>query len=218
MTYCPLILIVDDSPTDLQCLSEMLNADYRIKVAHNGRTALAVASTHPPPDLILLDIVMHDMDGFSVSERLQLAPLTRDIPVVFFTGLHDAAQEARALGLRAADYITKPYAANVARVRIRNALLAKSKPPVSPPSGLTHPALLSAGHASTTAGTPHLGKREIEVMTLIAEGLTSAEIAIQLFIAKGTVEVHRENIMRKIGVHNVAAMVTYGVRNGFLGS
>jgi DNA-binding NarL/FixJ family response regulator len=217
MIQCPLILIVDDSATDLQCLSEMLNADYRIKVAHNGRTAMAVASTHPPPDLILLDIVMHDMDGFSVYERLQLAPLTRDIPVVFFTAMHDAAQEARALGLRAADYITKPYAANVARVRIRNALLAKSEPAV-PSSGLTHPALSHAGNACTTAGTPHLGKREIEVMTLIAEGLTSAEIAIQLFIAKGTVEVHRENIMRKIGVHNVAAMVKYGVRNGFLGS
>ena len=63
---------------------------------------------------------------------------------------------------------------------------------------------------------PRLGKREMAVMTLIAEGLTSAEIATQLFIAKGTVEVHRENIMRKLGVRNIAALVKCAIRSGLL--
>ena len=67
-----------------------------------------------------------------------------------------------------------------------------------------------------TEALPRLGKREMAVMTLIAEGLTSAEIATQLFIAKGTVEVHRENIMRKLGVRNIAGLVKCAIRSGLL--
>ena len=206
MKVWPLILIVDDSATDVQIISELLNSEYRIKVARNGADALAVAEGNPLPDLILLDMIMPDMDGFEVFGKLRQSALTRGVPVVFLTAVHDAEQEVRALNLQAADYITKPYSVSVVRARIRNAMLSKSTN--GDQRALTSPAMKEP--------LPHLGKRELEVMALIAQGMTSAEIGTQLFIAKGTVEVHRLNIMRKLGVRNIAGLVKVAIRNGLL--
>jgi DNA-binding NarL/FixJ family response regulator len=222
MNHWPFILIVDDSCADAQSLSDMLSLEYRIELAHSGADALDRVQRSPTPDLVLLDIVMPGLDGFEVCKQLKQSTVTRDIPVVFVTAMQDSAQETRALELQAADYITKPYSIDVARARIRNALWSKSKPVTKQHNGD------SSGGTSTSDGQidgvlqtpteplPRLGKREVEVMALIADGMTSAEIAAQLFIAKGTVEVHRENIMRKLGVHNIAALVKYAVRNGML--
>jgi DNA-binding NarL/FixJ family response regulator len=220
MRSWPLILIVDDSSTDVQVISEMLNADYRIKVARNGQEALAVAGKNPVPDLILLDIIMPGMDGFEVCERLKQSTITQAIPIIFLTAVHDESQEARALDLLAADYITKPYSMPVARARIRNKLLSRSlrAEPVqgSPRNG--H-ALAPAGGLPGPNGadpiTP-LSKRETEILALVAQGMTSADVSAHLSIAKGTVEVHRENIMRKLGVHNIAGMVKCAIRSGLL--
>ena len=221
MTHWPLILIVDDSSADAQSLSDMLSLEYRIQLAHNGADALDRVQRSPAPDLVLLDVLMPGMDGFEVCKRLKQSAVTRDIPVVFVTAVQDAAQEARALELQAADYITKPYSVDVARARVRNALWSKTKGIPQPPNGRSN-----GGHANggqppedtqrPAEAMPRLGKREMEVMALIAEGLTSAEIATRLFIAKGTVEVHRENIMRKLGVRNIAGLVKCAVRNGLL--
>jgi DNA-binding NarL/FixJ family response regulator len=221
MRSWPLILIVDDSSTDVQVISEMLNADYRIKVARNGPEALAVAGKNPVPDLILLDIIMPGMDGFEVCERLKQSPITQAIPIIFLTAVHDESQEARALDLLAADYITKPYSMPVARARIRNKLLSRAlpaKPLQRPPhNGQALPP--STGAMPTTNGTElptPLSKRETEILMLVAQGMTSAEVSAHLSIAKGTVEVHRENIMRKLGVHNIAGMVKCAIRSGLL--
>lgn len=216
MNSWPLVLIVDDSSADAQALAALLNLEYRIKVAHNGADALEIVQRSPRPDLILLDLLMPGMGGLEVCKRLKQSAVTRDIPLVFVTAAQDASQEARALELQAADYITKPYSAAVLRARIRNALWSRSKPGTVFHNG--H----SPGNHSNGDGTPdeapstQLGKREAEVMALIAQGLTSAEIAEQLFIAKGTVEVHRTNIMRKLGVRNIAGLVKCGIRLGLL--
>lgn len=216
MNTWPLILIVDDSSADAQSLSDMLSLEYRIKLAHNGADALEMVQRSPAPDLVLLDALMPGMDGFEVCKRLKQSAITRDIPVVFVTAVRDAAQEARALELQAADYITKPYSVDVARARIRNALWSKPKPGPAQPNGHSNGGQSREGNQTAPEPLPRLGKREMEVMGLIAEGLTSAEIAAQLFIAKGTVEVHRENIMRKLGVRNIAGLVKCAVRNGLL--
>ena len=221
MNSWPLILIVDDSCADAQSLSDMLSLEYRIELVHNGADALDRVQRSPTPDLVLLDIVMPGLDGFEVCKQLKQSAVTRDIPVVFVTAMQDSAQEARALELQAADYITKPYSVDVARARIRNALWSKSKPVTKRHNGDSSEGTSNGGQAygdslTPTEPLPRLGKREVEVMGLIAEGLTSAEIAVRLFIAKGTVEVHRENIMRKLGVHNIAALVKVAMRNGML--
>ena len=216
MNAWPLVLVVEDSLTDAQALSDLLSLEYRIKLVHNGADALEVLQRSPFPDLILLDIRMPGMDGFEVCRQLKQSALTRDIPVVFVSAVQDASQEARALEMQAADYITKPYSPVVARARIRNALLSRLKP-----GTLLHNGHSTGGQPAEEQPSPaislnSLGKREREVMALIAEGLTSAEIATQLFIAKGTVEVHRENIMRKLGVRNVAGLVKCAIRHGLL--
>jgi putative two-component system response regulator len=212
----PLILVVDDAPSDVQIISEILRSEFLIKVAANGTDALAIAVRNPVPDLILLDIVMPDMDGFEVFKRLRQHASTRDIPVIFVTAFHEESHELRAMDLQAADYITKPYSAPVTRARIRNKLLARLK---SPGSGAATPAKPGWFGRKSVAESPagaRLGKRETEVLALIAKGLTSAQIAEQLFIAKGTVEVHRENIMRKLNVHNIAGLVQCAFRNGLI--
>ncbi len=215
MNTWPLILIVDDSSADTQNLADMLSLEYRIKLAHNGVDALDMVQRSPRPDLILLDLLIPGMDGLALCKRLKQSTTTRDIPVVFVTAVQDASQEARALELQAADYITKPFSVDVARARIRNALWSrlKSHPTPALPNGHSNGGQ-SHGDLPPPESLPRLGKREMEVMALIVEGLTSAEVAAQLFIAKGTVEVHRENIMRKLGVRNIAGLVKCAVRNG----
>ncbi len=216
MNTWPLILIVDDSSADALALSGMLSLEYRIQRAHSGADALDRVQRSPTPDLVLLDLVMPGLDGFEVCKRMKQSAVTRDVPVVFITAVHDAAQEARALELQAADYITKPYSVEVARARIRKALWSKSKAALQLPNGHAKGGQSQEEIQTTPDSLPRLGKREMQVMALIAEGLTSAEIAERLFIAKGTVEVHRENIMRKLGVRNIAGLVKCAVRNGLL--
>jgi hypothetical protein len=119
----PLILIVDDTPTNIHVLNEALHADYRIKVATSGATALAIANNpESRPDLILLDIMMPEMDGYEVCRRLKKTPETQSIPVIFVTAKTDETDEEFGLRLGAADYLTKPIKASIVRQRISNLL------------------------------------------------------------------------------------------------
>ena len=116
----PKVLIVDDTPESIQILMETLRNDYTIVAAINGEKALKLALTDPVPDIILLDIVMPDMDGFEVCKRLKEDRKTRDIPIVFITVLTDEQEEDKGLKLGAVDYITKPFSSVVVKTRIRN--------------------------------------------------------------------------------------------------
>lgn len=123
----PRILIVDDSPTNVQILAEGLKADYHIKVANSGAGALRAATSSEPPDLILLDAIMPEMDGYEVCRRLTAGDATRNIPIIFVTANHNAADEERGLNLGAADYITKPFNLPIVKARVRNHILLKQK-------------------------------------------------------------------------------------------
>jgi len=119
------ILIVDDTPENLDVLVAVLKDDYRVKVASNGARALTLAGSDPHPDLILLDIMMPDMDGYEVCKRLQKEPATRTIPVIFVTALSDVDDEAKGLALGAVDYITKPIIPNLLKARVHTHLELK---------------------------------------------------------------------------------------------
>lgn len=119
------ILIVDDSPENLSVLSELLRPQYRVLAATSGEAGLRVASGMSKLDLILLDVMMPDMDGYGVLARLQSNPATQDIPVVFLTALAGAQDEERGLQLGAADYIPKPIKPAVLLARVRTQLEAK---------------------------------------------------------------------------------------------
>ena len=124
----PLILIVDDMPSNLQVLAQTLATDHEIKIATNGQLALELAGLpDEPPDLILLDIMMPGMDGYEVCRRLKADARTARIPVIFITALSEEADEARGLDVGAIDYITKPFNPAVVQARVRNHLTLKHK-------------------------------------------------------------------------------------------
>lgn len=103
------ILIVDDTPTNLEMLFDFLsNSGFTVLVAEDGESALSRAE-YAPPDLILLDILMPGMDGFETCSRLKASELTKDIPIIFMTALAETVDKVKGLNLGAVDYITKPF-------------------------------------------------------------------------------------------------------------
>ena len=119
------ILIVDDLPENLAVLNDLLQPAYRVRVATSGEKALQLAVTSPMPDLILLDVMMPGMDGYEVLSRLHADPHTRDIPVIFVTGMASTEAEMRGLEIGAADYITKPIVPLIVLARVRTQLELK---------------------------------------------------------------------------------------------
>jgi diguanylate cyclase (GGDEF)-like protein/PAS domain S-box-containing protein len=119
----PIILVVDDVRSNQEVLVSLLSREYRVKVAGNGLTALAIAQQSPFPDLILLDVYMPEMDGYDVCRKLQENPLTRDIPVIFVTSATTKEAESYGLALGAVDYISKPIIPGITLLRVRNQIL-----------------------------------------------------------------------------------------------
>ena len=117
-----LVLVVDDTPTNIAVISGVLKDSFRIKVATNGKKALAMARAPDKPDLILLDVVMPGMDGFEVCRHLKATPTTREIPVIFLTGVTDAENEEKGFEIGAVDYIHKPFSAPIVLARVRTQL------------------------------------------------------------------------------------------------
>lgn len=117
----PCLLLVDDEPTNLQVLRHILQSDYRLLFATDGQRALHLAQQQRP-DLILLDIMMPQLDGYAVCQRLKADAHTSAIPVIFITALTDSAEEAKGLDIGAVDYIGKPVSAPVVRARVRTHL------------------------------------------------------------------------------------------------
>ena len=113
----PSILVVDDTPDNIDVLKEALKKDYIVRPALDGATALKIASANPRPDLILLDIMMPEMDGYEVMRRLQADGNTREIPVIFVTAAADFESELKGFELGAVDYITKPFNPVIVRAR-----------------------------------------------------------------------------------------------------
>jgi putative two-component system response regulator len=121
----PTILVVDDTPDNLALMSGLLKDRYKIKIAPDGENALRIAGTQPMPDLILLDVMMPDMDGYEVCRRLKDNAQTRHIPVIFLTSKREAEDERRGLATGAVDYLTKPVSPPIALARIETHLQLK---------------------------------------------------------------------------------------------
>ena len=115
------ILIVDDTPANLDILVDALGDAYSLTAATDGVQALEEIQQEMP-DLILLDILMPEMDGYQVCQRLNKDPATRNIPVIFVTSLTDEVDETRGFDLGGVDYITKPFSISVVRARVRTHL------------------------------------------------------------------------------------------------
>jgi sigma-B regulation protein RsbU (phosphoserine phosphatase) len=119
------ILIVDDVRTNVDVLVEALRSDYKLSVALNGESALRSVEKNPP-DLVLLDIMMPDMDGYEVCRRLRAAPTTREIPVMFLSALEEVKNKAQGFEVGGNDYLVKPFEILEVKARVRALLKAKA--------------------------------------------------------------------------------------------
>ena len=125
MNSKPLILIVDDAPTNIMVLMDTLKQDYSILAARSGEQALKLAAGAPKPDLILLDVMMPGMDGYRTLEYLKSNPNTVSIPVIFVTALSDEGDQSKGLALGAVDFVSKPFNPAIVKLRIANQLELK---------------------------------------------------------------------------------------------
>ena len=122
----PTILVVDDTKENLTVIGQLLRPHYQVRIANSGQRALQVAQTDPVPDLILLDVMMPEMDGYAVLRALRGIESTQHIPVIFVTALDAAADEELGLSLGAVDYVTKPIQPAVLLARVRTHLELKN--------------------------------------------------------------------------------------------
>ncbi|MEH6567634.1 MAG: HD domain-containing phosphohydrolase [Halioglobus sp.] len=113
------VLVVDDTPENIDLLVAILKDDYKVKAARNGEQGLKIARLPIAPDLILLDIMMPGIDGFEVCKKLKEDPTTCDIPVIFVTAKISTEDEIHGFGLGAVDYITKPISPPVVQARVK---------------------------------------------------------------------------------------------------
>jgi sigma-B regulation protein RsbU (phosphoserine phosphatase) len=119
------LLLVDDTPANIQIANSILKDNYKIRIATNGARALELANVTPLPDLILLDVMMPEMDGYEVCTRLKTAAETRDIPVIFLTGQTEVEDETRGFDVGAVDYIHKPLSPAIVKARVQTHLVLR---------------------------------------------------------------------------------------------
>ncbi len=175
-----ILCVEDDRETAALIAEELIDRGYVVTLAHNGRDGLA-AILRIMPDLVLSDISMPTMSGFELLERLiELAPRFAKMPFVFLTALTDRDNELKGRQLGADDYVTKPIDFEVLATIIAARLAGVARTDLWPK-------------------TIALNEREIEVLTWVARGKTSAEIAQILGLTKRTVDFHTDNARGKLG-------------------
>jgi diguanylate cyclase (GGDEF)-like protein len=113
------VLIVDDENSNIMALTYILSPEYKVFAAKSGKNAIVAAEKHLP-DIILLDIIMPEMDGYDVLSELKNSEKTMNIPVIFITGLSNSGDEEKGLALGASDYIIKPFSSSIVKLRVRN--------------------------------------------------------------------------------------------------
>ena len=205
------VLLADDHRLVREALRSALaqEADIRV-VAEVGEGAAAIESVRSlQPDVVVLDIGLPDLNGIEVAARVQALHLPTRI--VALSAYSDKRFVTEMLRAGAAAYVSKSAAGTELVVAIRAVAAGGSylSPDVAG-------ALVAEVRGAEPDGQVGLGRREREVLRLIAEGERSAAIAEALHISAATVEVHRRNIMRKLGLHTVAELTRYAVREGIV--
>jgi len=116
------VLIVDDASENIEILGSILKSEYNIRVASSGKTAIEIVQTCSDIDLILLDVMMPEMDGFEVCSKLKENPSTKKIPIIFVTAMNEVTNETKAFSIGGVDYITKPVSPPLVLARIKTHL------------------------------------------------------------------------------------------------
>lgn len=202
------LLLVDDHAIMREALRDSLARESRIQVVGEAGDAEAALQMLPTlkPTLVLTDIAMPGMDGVRLTERIvHEFPNVRVIALSTYMERHFIQ---RMLDAGACGYVSK----SAGREELLLAIDAVAQGKVH----LCQECALMLARSAPAADAVRLGNREIEILKLIAKGSSSADIARQLYIATGTVEVHRRNILRKLDLHDVAGLTRYAIREGLI--
>lgn len=206
------ILLADDHPMFRHALRLMLEKDPRIEVVGEAGDGVALVKmvSDIPADVVCMDIGMPNMNGIEATKKV--LAINPAIKVIGLSARTDRDFVLDMLKAGAFGYVTKTETGDellraIFSVRLNRKYLC---PEVA--ATLTGALMDSTDGASSV---PRLGAREKQVLQLVADGFTSAEIATRLNVATSTVEVHRRNIMRKLDVHTVAGLTKYAIRTGF---
>jgi len=200
------ILVVDDTPANLDLLTEMLRSNgYKVRPVTSGAQALRAAQSEVP-DLILLDILMPEMDGYEVGKRLKEDNALKDVPVIFLSALTEWEDKVRGLRGGGDDYITKPFHLEevLARIEVHLKLRRQQKELTAENHLLkekVRPRIKQDGLLNT------LSAREREILYWVGEGKRNSEIAQILNISVHTVRHHLENVFVKLGVETRTAAI-----------
>jgi len=205
------ILLADDHQILLDALRKLLSGEKDMEVvgeAKDGHAALKLAATLKP-DVVVMDISMPGMNGIEATRLLSSGH--PEIRVIALSAYTNRQHVAEMLGAGASGYITKENASDELLCALRAVM--KRQKYLCPEA-----TKIMAGNTGRypMPRIPRLGPREREVLQLVAKGDTSQIIAGNLFISVSTVDVHRRNIMKKLDLHNVAALTTYAIRNGLI--
>lgn len=202
------LVIADDHVAIRQMLALLLEREARYLVVGEARTGIETLSVceKQRPDLLILDLSLPELCGVEVLRRVRTFSKTR---VLLFSGSTDRALILRALRCRPHGYVGK--ADPVCALRAAIAAVASGTTYFTPSVA---PLVHDAGMPEQATDT--LSKRETEILQMIAEGLSSKEIADRLSVALKTIENHRTNLMQKLALHNVASLTRYAVRRGLV--
>lgn len=198
------ILIIEDDPSYISMMEVILQMEgFDVRTSADGQSGLAMLR-EKRPDLILCDIMMPDMDGHSVLEVLKNDQFLSDIPFIFVSAMSDRADIRQGMSEGADDYLPKPFSADellaavVSRIRRHEMILLKRNS--------------SAFHdEQAILRTKNITRQEKIVLQMVGHGATSKEIAECLNIRLKTAEVHRSNLMNKLGAANAAALARWAV-------
>ena len=192
MTSLAKILIIDDNPKLMEDALPMYG--YEVKSATDGLMGLKILDEDTSFDLILLDVVMPNLDGWETLRSIRANSKTSHIPVIMLTSVSDSAKQISGLKIGADDYITKPFVLPNLLVRIE-ALLRRSG------WAKEHKNATALPFVSGEKISP-LTEREKEILSLVAKGKTNSEIAETLFVREVTIKTHLNSIFRKLKVQN----------------
>jgi DNA-binding NarL/FixJ family response regulator len=200
------ILVIDDDVRMRRLVTRVLiSGGYAVQEARNGREGVAAAGREPP-DLVVCDITMPEMNGHRVLQTLRESPATAHLPFIFLTGWGEREDLRTGMNLGADDYLVKPVDPDELLAAVQARLRRKQQ---AGRSGRTAPQIATPG---ALAASLNLTAREAEIVSWVLQGKTNPEMSIILGIQLTTVKKHLESVFTKLGVENRTALVTLALQ------